>query len=139
MLCWGNTLTTKCDNMVLTTRRTTCWTHRKELTMPLNEFVDSARMAKAAGMGLPSFRVALTRSKSRREAGNELPTDVPEPDIIIGRSPVWSVESLEKWLAARESSRQAVIDRREEAEKARGTEDVRREVHHAILISEGRR
>lgn len=89
--------------------------------MPLNEFVDSARMAKAAGLGLPSFRVALTRSKSRREAGNPLPTDVPEPDIIIGRSPVWSVESLENWLRAREEARRAVILKREAAEKERET------------------
>lgn len=87
--------------------------------MPLNEFVDSARMAKAAGLGLPSFRVALTRSKSRREEGKELPTDVPEPDIVIGRSPVWSVESLENWLKAREESRQTTLLKREAAEKKR--------------------
>ena len=93
--------------------------------MSLNEFVDSARMAKAAGLGLPSFRVALTRSKSRRENGSELPTDVPEPDIIIGRSPVWSVESLNRWIDARNAARQAVIDKRVDAERSREDADAK--------------
>lgn len=69
--------------------------------MELSEYADSARMAEAAGMGLPSFRVSLTRAKTRRESGVIFPTDVPEPDIVFGRSPVWMVSTMESWIEAR--------------------------------------
>lgn len=65
------------------------------------EFVDSERMAEAAGMGVASFRVALTRSKKRRDANRSIPTDIPAPDRQFGRSPVWRKESMEKWIAER--------------------------------------
>lgn len=64
-------------------------------------FADSSRMAEEAGLELTSFRVALTRSKKRRMAGRSLDTDIPEPDLFIGRSPVWGTEKMEQWLAAR--------------------------------------
>jgi len=63
--------------------------------------VDSARMAEAAGIKLTSFRVALARSKKRREAGTALSTDIPEPDRFIGRSPVWGTAKRDQWVAAR--------------------------------------
>jgi hypothetical protein len=69
--------------------------------MELSDYADSARMAEAAGMGLPSFRVSLTRARSRRESGVFFPTDVPEPDIVFGRSPVWKTATLDTWIAAR--------------------------------------
>lgn len=69
--------------------------------MELSDYADSARMAEAAGMGLPSFRVSLTRARSRRESGVFFPTDVPEPDIVFGRSPVWKMSTLENWITAR--------------------------------------
>lgn len=69
-------------------------------------FVDSAQMAASSGMTLPSFRVALTRSRARRDNGVGIPTDVPEPDLVVGRSPVWSMESLDAWLIARETARE---------------------------------
>lgn len=83
-------------------------------------FVDSARMAESSGMTLPSFRVALTRSKARRDSGGGIPTDVPVPDMVIGRSPVWSEESLQKWLDARAEARDQLKRRREE--KVNGAE-----------------
>lgn len=64
-------------------------------------FADSSRMAAAAGLELTSFRVALTRSKKRRIEGRPLGTDIPEPDLFIGRSPVWGLEKMESWLEAR--------------------------------------
>ncbi len=73
-------------------------------------FADSSRMAEAAGLELTSFRVALTRSKKRRTEGRSLDTDIPAPDLFIGRSPVWGLAKMEQWLKSRaeaESSRAA--------------------------------
>lgn len=69
------------------------------------DLVDSAQMAESSGMTLPSFRVALTRSRSRRVREASIPTDVPEPDFTIGRSPVWTTKSHDSWLAARAVAR----------------------------------
>lgn len=80
--------------------------------MELSEYADSARMAEAAGVRLPSFRVILTRAKTRRESGVVLPTDVPEPDIVIGNSPVWTVTTMESWIAARRAGNLRVRPRR---------------------------
>ena len=65
------------------------------------EFVDSAEMAEAAGMGVASFRVALTRSRKRRNIDRSIPTDIPAPDFHMGRSPVWRRTAMEAWIAER--------------------------------------
>lgn len=65
--------------------------------------MDSADVAAATGMKLTSFRVALTRSKGRRLSGSAIPSDIPQPDRIIGRSPVWNRETIEEWLTVRDA------------------------------------
>lgn len=79
---------------------------------PSIAFVDSSRMAEAAGLGLPSFRVALTRSKKRRIAETPLPTDIPEPDRYIGRSPIWSTDKMNSWVDARQTERARLAERK---------------------------
>lgn len=63
--------------------------------------MDSTDVAAAAGIKLVSFRVALTRSKERRAKDRAIPSDIPEPDRVIGRSPVWFRETIEDWLVVR--------------------------------------
>lgn len=76
------------------------------------DFVDSAEMAATSGMKIVSFRVALTRSRIRRAEDRSIPTDIPEPNFYVGRSPVWNRESLEAWIEARGKSRAAAEERR---------------------------
>lgn len=63
--------------------------------------VDSKALATAAGITVPSLRVLRSRAIKRREEKVSLPTDLPSPDGTIGRSPVWTTDTAQKWLNAR--------------------------------------
>lgn len=71
-------------------------------------FLDSEQMAKLGGLETESFRVALSRSRTNRRNGRDVPSDVPEPDHTFGRSPLWLPDTAQRWIDAR-----AIRDTRE--------------------------
>lgn len=82
------------------------------------DFVDSEEMARASNMKIVSFRVALTRSRRRRAEDRSIPTDIPEPDFYVGRSPVWHRKSLDAWIVERGTAKAALILRSKQHAKA---------------------
>jgi hypothetical protein len=65
------------------------------------EFLDSEQMAKLGGLETESFRVALSRARTNRKKGRDVSSDVPEPDHVFGRSPLWLSDTAQRWVDAR--------------------------------------
>lgn len=61
-------------------------------------------VASASGLGVGSVRVMVARARARREEGRALPTDIPVPDVMVYRSPLWSRETIAAWLQRREDA-----------------------------------
>lgn len=83
------------------------------------EFLDSVQMATLGGLETESFRVALSRSRTNRKKGRDVASDVPEPDHVFGRSPLWLPGTAQRWLdarIARDSRETAVENAREKVD-----------------------
>lgn len=64
-------------------------------------FLTIADIAERIGVGETSLRTYHQRAAANRRAGMIKQGDLPEPARYFGRSPVWSVEQIERWIAAR--------------------------------------
>lgn len=63
------------------------------------------QLAERAHVTRDSMKVFHSRAKRRRAAGKDTASDVPEPDIMLGRTPGWSEETVEAWIEARRHMR----------------------------------
>lgn len=61
-------------------------------------------VAAVSGLGVGSVRVMVARARTRREEGRALPTDIPAPDVMVYRSPLWTRETIAAWLQRREEA-----------------------------------
>ena len=61
-------------------------------------------VADVSGLGVGSVRVMVARARARREEGRALPTDIPAPDVMVYRSPLWTRETIAAWLQRREEA-----------------------------------
>lgn len=59
---------------------------------------DVARRAGVSDVTAQNYHHAATR---RRRDGASRPGDLPPPDEVISRSPVWLPETIDTWLANR--------------------------------------
>jgi hypothetical protein len=64
-------------------------------------YLDTAAVADLIGVRPDSVRMYLKRAKSRRAEGKDTPADIPAPDQMFGRTPVWRRSTIEKWRNAR--------------------------------------
>jgi hypothetical protein len=64
-------------------------------------YMDLAAIADRIGVSVRSMRVYHQRAKSNRLGGNLRPGDLPEPDAIYGRTPVWLPVEVEAWILRR--------------------------------------
>ncbi len=55
----------------------------------LDDLLDTSDVAELVGVKVPTIRTYLHRG------------DMPKPDRVIGRSPVWRRETIDAWLAER--------------------------------------
>lgn len=60
-------------------------------------------VAAAAGLTVGTIRVMVVRTRKRRDEGDPLPTDLPEPDLMVFRSPLWRKSTITQWLKRRET------------------------------------
>jgi hypothetical protein len=72
---------------------------------PVNDLLTLTDVAEMSGLALGSVRVYHTQANKARRAGKSLPTDLPEPDLIVVRTPTWRKATIEGWLEARETRR----------------------------------
>ena len=68
-------------------------TAAKELTL--------ADIAERIGVGIDSIRVYHQRATKNRRDGNPRPGDLPPPYRVVGRSPVWKLQTIIRWEAKR--------------------------------------
>ena len=53
------------------------------------------------GWTVDSTRTLHTRATRRRKEHDVRPGDLPEPDEVFGRSPVWHKDTIDRWEANR--------------------------------------
>lgn len=70
-----------------------------------------ADIAALTGLTVASVRTYHTDASRRRREGKSLPQDLPAPDAVIVRTPVWTAESIEKWQEARRESAERNAER----------------------------
>jgi hypothetical protein len=58
-------------------------------------------VAARVGVRPDTIRDYLGVARLRRQAGEERPGDLPDPDARFGGSPVWRVETIERWVRSR--------------------------------------
>lgn len=54
-------------------------------------------IAERIDVSIGSIRVYYQRAKKNRKEDNVRPGDLPKPDAIFGRSPVWRESTIERW------------------------------------------
>lgn len=69
--------------------------------MPTKEPLDTAAVARRAGVKPPTINTYLSRARKKRAEGVNDPADLPEPAATYGARPVWSEKSIDRWLLHR--------------------------------------
>lgn len=64
-------------------------------------FLDAAAVAELIGVQPESIRMYTKRAKKRRAEGKDTPADIPAPDQMFGRTPVWRRSTIQRWREAR--------------------------------------
>ena len=68
---------------------------------PIATLLTLADIAEEIGVTVDSIRVYHQRATKNRRAGTERPGDLPEPDDVFGRSPVWHRSTIRRWIDRR--------------------------------------
>jgi predicted DNA-binding transcriptional regulator AlpA len=63
--------------------------------------MDYRALSEYTGIAEPVLRKYLSVARTNRGAGEHSKSDIPEPDLVIGRSPAWNQRTVDKWLAGR--------------------------------------
>jgi hypothetical protein len=71
-------------------------------------------IAAIVGISQASARTYHTDANRRRRANASLPQDMPPPDLIIVRTPVWRPETIADWRERRQVAAAANIARLKE-------------------------
>lgn len=64
-------------------------------------YLDTLEVARMVGVTYNTVRYYLQQARANRRAGTPKQGDLPEPDRVFGRSPVWRRSTITRWLAAR--------------------------------------
>ncbi|KAA9133774.1 hypothetical protein [Microbacterium caowuchunii] len=65
------------------------------------DFIDLAAIAELLGVQHNTAQVYHKRAVRGRREGTEKPWDMPAPDAVFGRRPVWREGTIRKWIEAR--------------------------------------
>lgn len=60
-------------------------------------------IAPLAGLSRASVAVYHQAAQRRRREGRPEPKDMPQPDMLFGRTPTWKPETVQAWIEARAS------------------------------------
>lgn len=60
-----------------------------------------ADIAERLGIGVESVRTYHSKAIRNRREGLPRPGDLPPPDAVFGRSPVWRTSTVERWIRRR--------------------------------------
>jgi hypothetical protein len=63
--------------------------------------MDYRALSEYTGIAEPVLRKYLSIARAKRGAGEATRSDIPEPDLTIGRSPAWLPRTIDRWLAGR--------------------------------------
>ena len=69
------------------------------------KLLDTTAVAALVGVGVPTIRVYLKRTRARATEGLPIrDQDFPLPDETFGQSPTWKPSTIQAWLSARPGS-----------------------------------
>lgn len=83
----------------------------KPAEAPADLLVGLADIATMLGLSPASVRTYHTDANRRRRQNASLPQDMPAPDVIIGRTPAWKIETITEWKREREESARRNLER----------------------------
>jgi hypothetical protein len=63
--------------------------------------MDYRALSEYTGIAEPVLRKYLSVARTNRSEGEPSRSDIPEPDLVIGRSPAWNQRTVDRWLAGR--------------------------------------
>ncbi len=66
-----------------------------------DDYLDLAAIADLLGVQPNTAQVYHKRATRNRREGTSKDWDMPEPDAVFGRSPVWRASTVRAWIAAR--------------------------------------
>lgn len=66
-----------------------------------DEWLTYQDIAERMGVTVGVLRKYLATSRRNREAGTPSFSDMPEPDKMFGRTPVWRPGTVDRWLRRR--------------------------------------
>lgn len=66
-----------------------------------DQLLDYSAVSEYTNISNVVLRRYLSTARANREAGEVNKSDIPEPDLTIGRSPAWTQATIDKWLASR--------------------------------------
>lgn len=72
----------------------------------MDDLWTSVEIAEAIGVKPMSARMFHQQAERRRREGTSRPSDMPPPDRVIGRTPVWNAETIKPWIANRRTRNQ---------------------------------
>ena len=56
-----------------------------------------AEVAERIGVDVRAVRTYLAKARAHRAEGTSTKGDLPEPDLIIGKSPAWHEATIARW------------------------------------------
>lgn len=66
-----------------------------------DQYLDYRAIAERMGVSVPVLRKYLAISRRNRENGTPSFSDMPEPDHMFGRTPVWKPTTIDRWIKRR--------------------------------------
>lgn len=68
---------------------------------PSMGLLDYRAISERTGIAVTTLRQYRKLANRHRAQGDPRPGDLPEPDQVLGQTPVWEDATVEAWLAAR--------------------------------------
>ena len=65
------------------------------------DYLDYAGVSDRTGISVGTLRRYLTQARTNRANGTPTRSDMPEPDTMFGRSPVWRPATIDRWMRRR--------------------------------------
>lgn len=65
------------------------------------QIMDYDAVAEYTDISTKVLRKYLSIARTNRASGDKNLSDIPEPDIVIGRSPAWKQTTIDLWLEGR--------------------------------------
>jgi hypothetical protein len=85
------------------------------------DYLDYKGVAERTGISVGTLRSYLAVARANRANGTPTDSDMPEPDDMFGRTPVWKPRTIDRWLKRRPGKGVGGTEARERYRRERET------------------